>query len=220
MGRPAAATDARRRRRRNVIALVALLVVAAGLATWIVIGNIRRGTRVEIVGDSVTALSAKEIEDRIDWTERLKIEAHPGFRTDQLIQFAEPMFGRGDPPPIGVVLTGYNDLLQGEDTSDAVDEMMLLLSGVECGIWLLLPTKGVYSADDAAAFNERAEELADRADVHIETGWRDAVDDSDGAAPNSVLIGEDHVHPNPEGAEKLGEVIEASLREHCGLLAG
>jgi len=200
--------------------LVALLVLAVGVTAWIVVTNIRRGTRVVVIGDSVTALAAAEIEDQLDWTERLKIEAYPGYRTDQLLHFEAENFGHGDPPPIGVVLTGHNDLLQGVDTSQAVDRMMLLLTAVECPIWLLLPTKAPWGAEAATAFNDRAIELSERAGVHIESGWRDAVDDTDGSAPNPELITPDLVHPTQEGSRRLAEVLARSVREHCGLLAG
>lgn len=200
--------------------LVALLVVAVGITVWIVVGNIRRGTRIGILGDSVTYQSSDDIEARLDWTERLRIEAHPGFRTDQLLHFADQLFGGDDPPRIGVVLTGYNELMQGRDTAEAVDRTMLLLSRVECAIWVLLPTKSLYSADVATAFNDRVEELAARVDVHVETAWRDAVDDTDGVEPDGELISADLVHPEPAGAAKLAEVIDASISENCGLLAG
>lgn len=209
-----------RHAKRRIFVLVAVLVVGAVVAVWLVVSNIRRGTRVEMVGDSVMALASEGIKDRLDWTERVRIEAHPGYRTDQLLPFASEMYADGDPPPIGVVLVGYNDLLQGVDESQAVDEMMLTLTNVECAIWVLLPTKGSYGADAAEAFNARVERLAERAGVHVEPGWRDAVDDTDDDSPDPELISTDGVHPDPAGSAELADVIDGSIQENCGLLAG
>lgn len=203
--------------RASRIALVAGVVVVGAIVAIALIISRRtpaEGTKVLIVGDSVTYLSIDQLEERFDWTDNLTIHGFPGYRTDQVLHHAQTDYHQ-DEPPIVVAMTGYNDLTQEVDTDQAVQEMMTLLGEAECAVWVLIPTKGAVEADRLEAFNDRASALADDAGVHVASGWRDAADDTDGPEPDPALVSDDGIHPLDEGAEVIADVMASAVEEHC-----
>lgn len=205
-------------RRNGVLtAAVVALVVVAAVAVGAVLRwrDPARGPRVLVVGDSVTYMSANPIKDAFDWTDNVDVQGRPGYRTDQLVPVAVELVGADDPEVL-VVLTGYNDLTQGVDTSPAVEQMMDLAAARPCAVWLLLPTKGGYAAAAAEAFNSRLVALAeDRASVHLSTDWRDAVDATDGPDPDPGLVSEDGIHPVGDGVARLARAMEEAAGREC-----
>lgn len=200
--------------RTTTLLAVAAAVVVAGVCTFVYREYIQDGPRVVVVGDSVTELAKAHIPDQLEGDEELELVAYAGYTTAQLLPHAENRMK--DPPAVAVVLTGHNDLLRGEDTSRAVEEVVELVDRAECGILVLLPTKLVYGPEAATAFNDRLEELAADTDIHIETGWRDAVDDTPDESPDLELIDEaDALHPTERGAEVLAGVMGAAIDRWC-----
>ncbi|WCO68751.1 GDSL-type esterase/lipase family protein [Iamia majanohamensis] len=205
--------------RRNgflTVVVVALVVVAA-VAVGVVLRSRdpARGPQVLAVGDSVTYMSANPIKDAFDWTDNVDVQGRPGYRTDQLVPIALE-FVDADDPEVLVVFTGYNDLTQGVDTSQAVEQMMDVAAAQPCAVWLLVPTKGDYAPDAAEAFNSRVVALAeDRGSVHLSTDWRDAVDATDGPDPDPALVSEDHIHPVADGEVRLAQAMEEAASREC-----
>ena len=168
-----------------------------------------------MIGDSVTYLARQDVVTAFDWTDNVDPQGRPGWRTDELVPLAQDKVDE-DRPEIFVVLTGYNDLTQGVDTSAAVGRMMDIAADQPCAVWILLPTKGRFDAADAQAFDQRIVGLAaDHPDVHVEEEWRDAVDQDPGPAPDPGLVSDDEIHPTPAGLVRLAQVVEESASRHC-----
>lgn len=202
------------RRTTTLLAVVVAVVVVAGVCTYVYREHLAGGPKVVVVGDSVTELAKAHIPDQVEGDEELELVAYAGYTTSELLPHAENRMS--DPPAIALALTGHNDLLRGEDTSRAVEDLVELVDGADCGIIVLLPTKLVYGPEAAIAFNDRLEELASDTDVHIETAWRDVVDDTDDEGPDPVLIDEaDALHPTEEGAQVLAGIMGDAFDRWC-----
>lgn len=201
-------------RRKIGLAAVALGLVAVVVAALLIVDRSRPLPRTAVLGDSVTSLSATEIREALGGEDRVDLAGLFGYRTDSMLETAHRIIGEAD-PPAALVLTGHNDVTQEIDTDDAVVEVMDLLAGVDCGIWLLMPTKGKWDVERALAFNQRAEALAEDRGVEVETAWRDAVDDTDGPQPDPTLITDDLVHPTDAGSARLAEVMADAVRTRC-----
>ncbi len=205
------------RRRATVPLIVVALVVVAVIAVVAVLAtrDSGGGSQVLVVGDSVTFMSREVATEAFGWTSEVEVQGRPGYRTDQIRLLAAEQIDKVDPDFL-VVFTGYNDLLQGVDTSDAVEELMDVSADFPCAVWLLLPTKGDYSPEAAEEFNQHLVDLAgDRSTVHVSTDWRDAVDAGDGPDPDPDLIAEDRIHPVPAGSLRLAQVMEESVSREC-----
>lgn len=207
--------------RTRVIGVVVVLVVL--VAVFLVVRWVRdpsRGPQVLVVGDSVTFLSTDQLKTSFDWTTHLDVEGRIGYRTDQLVSVALTAIGR-DEPEIFVVLTGYNDLDQGQSIDSALDKMTDVAASQPCSVWVLLPTKTRYSVGDAESLNQKIEDRAAKHDnIHVTGEWRDAVDATSGTDPDPTLISEDRIHPRPAGATRLAEIEDAAVGEACRGLFG
>lgn len=138
------------------------------------------------------------------------------MRTDELID----LIGRTvvGPPraDIGVFMTGYNDVWQDVDTRAELAQAMDSAATLPCAVWLLIPTKGDYPSSRVEGFNDQVVRLAsEHRRVHVEEGWRDAVDATDDARPDPRLVSPDLVHPTPAGTAEIAEVMEAAVSRHC-----
>lgn len=169
---------------------------------------------VMVLGDSVTRQSSDEIADLLGERD-VSVIGLQGYRTDELLPTARDVFGGDSPPPVAVVMAGYNDVWQGNQVAGSVDEMIDLMAASPCAIWLLIPTEGPWDPAVARAFDDAAVAAAEAAGVNVETGWRDVVDDDPGDRPNPGLIGPDQVHPLPDGREQLAEVMATSVARFC-----
>lgn len=199
------------------VALVVVSVVVAAIIGGVVRGadDPGRGPRVLVVGDSVAYQSAADLVMTFDWTSNIEVHGRPGFRTDELIPVARQAMAAGGYQTV-VVMTGYNDLLQEVDASSALAELVEAVATAPCGVWVLIPTKGDYAPEAAAAFNDRVEELAAGHDqLHAESAWRDAADATDGPDPDPRLVSDDGVHPTEDGTAKIAAVVEAAVSRTC-----
>lgn len=199
----------------TVVAVIAVVVAGALVAGAVIRARDPGGPKVLMIGDSVTYLSRDGITDAFDWTSNVDPQGRPGWRTDELVPLAVTKVDEEDPDTL-VVLTGYNDLTQGVDTQAAVGQMMDVAAEERCAVWVLLPTKATYAPEAAASFNQRIIELAaDHPQVHIASGWRDAVDATAGPDPDPALVSEDEIHPNEGGIARLGQVVEEAVSRDC-----
>ena len=167
------------------------------------------------MGDSVTYMSRNAITSEFDWTSNVDAQGRPGFRTDELVPVALRKVDEDDPDVL-VVLTGYNDLTQGVETSASVVDMMGIAADVPCAVWMLLPTKAAYGPNEATAFNQRVIDLAEEnGSVHVATDWRDAVDAEPGPDPDPRLVTDDEIHPNEAGVDRLAQAMEEAVSCDC-----
>ncbi len=171
--------------------------------------------RVMVLGDSVTKQSADWIETDFAAIGPVSVIGLQGYRTDELLPTARDVFGGDDPPEVAVVMAGYNDVWQHTEVAGAVEEMIDLMAESPCAVWVLVPTAGPWEPERATAYNDRVVAAAEAAGVHVETGWRDAVDDAPGDAPNRDLIGADLVHPAPDGRAEVARVMASSVAANC-----
>lgn len=173
--------------------------------------------RTLVVGDSVTFLSREEIAEVLGPDHALDVRGLSGYKTDELLPVLRDGIDDHD-PDVAVVFTGHNDVLHDHDAEPALTQMAdLLQDEVRCVVWVELPVKGLWPPDLAASVNQRIAQLAeDRDAIHLETTWRDAVDDSPGVAPSMELVQTDQVHPNEAGQRRLAEAIGAAVRSSCG----
>ena len=169
---------------------------------------------VLVIGDSVTDQSSDQILAAMPDRE-VTVIGLSGLRTDQLRPVIEDTLGGVDRPPVAVVMAGYNDVWQSTEREAPVDELMAVMAGVDCAVWVLVPTKGPWDHDRALAFDARIREAADAAGVAVDTRWRDSVDGLDGPDPDPDLVQEDMVHPSDAGRIRVAEVMAAAVGDRC-----
>lgn len=181
----------------------------------VVTGVAPADARVMILGDSVTQQSAEFLDPEFADLGPVSVIGLQGYRTDELLPTARDVFGGDDPPEVAVVMAGYNDVWQHTEVEGAVEEMIDLMGESPCAIWVLIPTAGPWEPERATGYNERVVAAAEAAGVHVETAWRDVVDDEPGDAPNRDLVGADLVHPAPAGRAEVARVMAASVAANC-----
>jgi hypothetical protein len=195
---------------RRLGAFVILTVLAGALASC---GLFDRdpGERVLVVGDSVTYMSQKPLKEDLSWAGEVDVKAVSGLRTDELYPFAKK--GVEADPSSAIFMPGYNDILKSYVAKADLPRMMDLAAEVPCVVWLLIPTKGVYSKTMAGAWNDRVRKEAEEHDnIHVVDDWANLVDNS----PDYLLVKrEDAVHPNEKGQVTLGRVMSDALRREC-----
>ncbi len=167
--------------------------------------------RVLVVGDSVTYLSAKQLNKQFSWADALDIKAKIGYRTDELLPDAHE--GMSHDPDIAVFMPGYNDLLQEVPGTKALATMMDIAAEAPCSVWLLLPGGGGYSPTAATLWNKRVQNLAAEHDnVHVSDAWKALADRS----PAFTFVKEaDAVHPNAAGQKAIAKVMADVADEEC-----
>lgn len=170
---------------------------------------------VVVIGDSVTLQSTEEIVAAMAGR-TVSVIGLSGYRTDELLPTVEDVLGGDDRPAAAVVMAGHNDLWQGLEGEAPVDEVVDLMAGVDCAVWVLIPTKGVWDRERGEDFDARVRETAEEAGVHVATAWRDAVDAGEGDDPVAELVSPDRVHPTVAGRQLLAEVMAAAVEGSCG----
>ncbi|WP_421117944.1 SGNH/GDSL hydrolase family protein [Aquihabitans daechungensis] len=198
-----------RARRAAAFAVVAIL---AGATASCGLLDPDPGDRVLIVGDSVTYQSRAELKKDFEWADELDIRATSGLRTDELLPDAEE--GVSHDPSSAAFMPGYNDVLKSYVDKARLPEMMELAAEVPCSVWLLIPTRGVYSQQMAEAWNARVRQEAEKHDnVHVVDDWANLVDNSPGY---TLVKEEDAVHPNLKGRAAIARVMSDSIKRECG----
>ncbi len=195
---------------RTPMILAGLTVLMGGLSSCGLFSDDSSG-RTLVVGDSVTYQSRGYIVKELGGDDEVEMKAHSGLRTDQLLPGAEE--GVGHDPKRAIFMPGYNDVLQDRLDQSDLPQMMDLAAEVPCTVWLLIPTRGVYSAAIAEDWNQRVrDEAAGHDNVHLVDDWARLVDNSQEYA---FVNTEDGVHPNALGRKAIGEVMAKSIDREC-----
>jgi hypothetical protein len=195
---------------RVVMILAGLSVLVGGLSSCGLFSDDTSG-RTLVVGDSVTYQSRGYIVKELGGGDEVEMKAHSGLRTDQLLPGAEE--GVSHDPKRAIFMPGYNDVLQDRVDQSKLPEMIDLAAQVPCTVWLLLPTKGVYSASIAEDWNQRVRDQAAEYDtIHLVDDWARLVDNSQ---EYTFVKTEDGLHPNPLGRKAIGEVMAKSINREC-----
>lgn len=169
---------------------------------------------VVVMGDSVTDRSSERIVEAMPDRE-MSVIGLSGYRTDEILPTVTDALGGDGRPAVAVFMAGYNDLWQRTEREAPVEEIAELLGGIDCGVWVLVPTKGPWDRGRAEELETRIRSAAEAVGVVVETGWRDAVDAGDGPDPDASLVSSDHVHPTGAGRRKVAEVMAAAVDRAC-----
>jgi hypothetical protein len=210
-------------RRGCLVPIILVVVVVVG--TLIGLKVLPDGPEPDlfIIGDSVTAMSEDEIQDRFDRAP-LEFVAIPGYSSGMLLpDVLEAMGSSGDPAHARqrvAVLVGYNDVRLREVDPPSLKTMVEITSKFECGVWLTLPARpGGEDNDNEFALSPLVDEwnLRVRAEVgrydnlHLSEAWAQAVEN----APEGKLLRADGVHPNAEGRALLADIYRDAITENC-----
>lgn len=200
-----------------VLAIVLVLVIVVGTG-WMVRLALRPD--VAIVGDSILAVAAHELESRLSGDYDLKMAAALGITIDGMQAEAERKAkGR---PRHAVIELGSNDVLHGKPLDQSAVNLRTMVdafrnAGVDCVHVVNVSTRMVNLQQELTTL--RAEQLnatmaaldAERPDVVI-IDWNQAVLDAE--QRGGSLTG-DTVHPNSEGSKTLARLIDESLARGC-----
>jgi lysophospholipase L1-like esterase len=198
-----------------LLSALALALVAAGCIHETEYSGNPGGQHVVVIGDSITNNSAAQLHEALDGDHQVKLSGIIGATiADQQIHADE--YAATEPlPAVVVVDLGTNDAWQAvptETSATEIDTMIgkfpdacIVLTTVNehVGPPSVKPTKDgrLYSNELAAALNV---ELRAKADVVIE--WDAQVNIDPG-----LYLKPDTIHPTPEGAALLGELIDDAI---------
>ena len=184
----------------------------------------RPSDHVLVVGDSVSYLSIRAIQEAFGSDVTVEPVTRPGYRAGDLLPLARQAIDQreaaGKELDRAVYLVGYNDVWHGDvetpDLARLVDES----ARYDCAIWLTFPARPAgrhpgatdFDPDKADRFNARIIELVGtHKNLHVVTDWADLVTKG---APGQYLDG-DGVHPNDQGAKALAKIMVDKLRSDC-----
>lgn len=201
----------------TILTIVLVLVIVVG-AGWLVRLALRPD--VAIIGDSILAVAAQEVENRLSSDYDLKMSAALGITIDGMQAEADRKAkGR---PRHAVIELGGNDVLHGKPLDQSAVSLRTMVdtfsnAGVECIHVVNVSTRMVNLQQELTA--PRAEQLnaamaaldLERPDVVI-IDWNQAVLDAE--QRGGSLTG-DTVHPNAEGSRTLARLIDESLARSC-----
>lgn len=202
--------------RRLLLLVVSLVAVSLlGLVDWLDDRDPGAGVNlseadVVVIGDSVTDQSKDQLVAAMPGQD-VSVIGLSGLRIDELLPVIEDVVGGDDPPAVGVVMAGYNDLWQGREQESSVEAALDAMAGLDCAVWVLVPTTGPWELDRARAFDQRVRDAAEDAGVEVVTEWQEAVD-----APGDELVTPDGVHPSDAGKERVAAVMAEAVDEICG----
>jgi lysophospholipase L1-like esterase len=206
-----------------VIAVVVVVALIGGVVWWkLQPEGVQPG--VVFVGDSVTYLSISQINEALGPKAQPAYLTRVGWRSSDLLPlFAQEVIKRraGHQALRQVaLLMGYNDVLQGNVESAALDKVVALASQFSCAVWLTLPPtpsgraagNPKFRADLARRWNERlGVAVRSHHNIHLVTEWQRTVD----ASPPGHLLVADGVHPNAAGQRVLAGIYAHALRTDC-----
>ena len=214
-------------RRGLLVVTVATVVAVTALAAFLLWP--RTPDHVLVVGDSVTFMSFEALRREFGPDTDLEAVARPGYRSTDLLPLTAEAIdrraGAGRPLDRAIFLVGYNDVWRNQTDYEGLEALVEASARHECAVWLTLPTTPggrppttdavdlpEFDPDLAEAWNERLADLVDQyGSLHLVTDWQTAIDD----APADRYLGDDGIHPNRTGQERLAEIMHDSLLSAC-----
>ena len=195
----------------RTLGIAACALIATGC-----IGGAEGG--VTLLGDSITSLASLDATEQLKDFDSVKDRSVWGIRVDEQIPTAEEI---ADRRPDQVVLNlGTNDVVQGRDTATIVEDYATILDTLDDIACVHVVTLNEHMKEDpalsarAAEVNVGIRELAAGHDNVSLTEWSQIF-----AYPaDNGLLMDDKLHPNEEGAKKLGGAI-ALMAQNCELPA-
>lgn len=189
-------------------------VAACTLVASACIGGAEGG--VTLLGDSITSLASLDVTERLKDFDSVKDNAVWGIRVDEQLPTAEEIADRR--PDQVVVNLGTNDVVQGRDPAAIVEDYGTLLDILDDITCVHVVTLNEHMKDDAALgaaaaqVNDGIRSLAAEHDNVTLTEWSQIF-----AYPgDNNLLMDDKLHPNEEGAKKLGGAM-ALMAQSCEL---
>ena len=212
----------KRRQRWVVVGVTVTLAVLLGGGAYLFWP--RPTDHLLVVGDSVSYLSIKAIQETFGSDVTVEPVTRPGYRAGDLLPLARQAIDRreaaGEDLDRAVYLVGYNDVWHGDvetpDLARLVDES----ARYDCAIWLTFPARPAgrhpgaadFDPDKADRYNERIAELVGtHKNLHLVTDWADVVTKG---APGQYLEA-DGVHPNDLGAKALAKIMADKIGSDC-----
>lgn len=202
-----------------MLALFAAVVVVAAAAV-VTQATEPEGQVVAVVGDSITVLSANQIDDALA-RQHPTIDARMGATVGDMLPYADPL--AASRPRQVVINLGTNDALHGTpvgQTSEDLARMIALFPAAECIHVVKVnthmhPEDGGVIAQRARAVNDQIDRLV-ATDGRIDTiDWDSIVARSIDETGGSPLISPDTVHPTPNGSAVLAQAIGSAV-SGCG----
>jgi len=199
------------------LALVAVLVLSWRLRPT------TQGPPTLVVGDSVTYLSAGQIQQHLGGN-NLQFVAKPSYPSSLLLPLVlEAVDTSGSPAAkrnVIALLVGYNDVRLRELDTEALPALVRVSSQFRCAVWLALPARpgGADNPNQMVPsslideWNDRLELAAAQYDnVHVAHDWENVVT----RAPADVMLQADLLHPTDAGKRRLADAYEAAIARHC-----
>jgi lysophospholipase L1-like esterase len=193
---------------------------AAGLVLTVVVGC-SGGEPVAVLGDSITALDAADMQQRFDGEYALVISAQFGRTAEEAL--ADTRAGGVDTGVEQVIVNlGTNDVLRGIPTATTVDALSALVGlfpGARCihlvnvNEHLVEQSSGESRSAAAVELNEGIDRLAVSDDRLSVVDWAAATTATlnDADPPWSTLTS-DSIHPTAEGNARLNDLHDEALR--------
>lgn len=204
--------------------------------TWIIVGFAlvvlaavayvvwpRRPEHVLIVGDSVTYMTAPDLDAEFSGT-KTEILAYPGDRSTDLLPITVKAIDEraraGKDLDRAIFLVGYNDVWMGQPDTRDLDRLVEASARYRCAIWLTIPARPggkppvVTNFDPAGAdhWNQRMADLVGKHDnLHLVTEWAETIE----GAPAARYLEPDDIHPNRKGTETLARIMHDNLISKC-----
>lgn len=199
--------------------LVAVLVAAAFVAAAVVIRSVTvddngSSSRVPVVGDSITFVSAHEIATALEGRYQPDLHAAIGERIDQMLPALRTAL-RADPFAV-VVNLGTNDALQARTHPDwqrGFTSMVAALAPVRCVVLTTISSlvDGPSASAVASEINRAiSEAVSAHPNFHV-VDWNAAVHRPSGPS----LLDAGRIHPSPAGQVVLAGLLRTALDHDC-----
>jgi lysophospholipase L1-like esterase len=199
------------RNRRLAVVVVGVVVALVAIAAIADAATSNEGDKVLILGDSITAITGKDLAKDLEPAYDVTLRAKFGATVQEMMPYAKEVAPQK--PDQVVIDLGSNDALGQkpiQETSQQLHELVGLFPDAECIELVNINTKMRHGnqsrTKEAQAINKVLEDIA-AADGRISiVDWDSKVSDD---------LVDDTVHPNKKGQEVLAQLMDDALGR-CG----
>jgi hypothetical protein len=212
--------------RRGATAVMAVGALSTALLPGLYQGN-QLGPRVGMVGDSITCLSAKDLQQDFNSDYSYQIGCKNGITivqgTDYAVAIDKSVQGA---PSAFIVNLGTNDALQDEHNRGQADDddigatwkaMSALatdLSNVPCVIWVTVSeVPDVYGSRVALGINDWIHSRASSVPGNYELDWWGLLQEGDNA--QQWISSRDGIHTTQVGQQELANLYLHAVQHDC-----